>query len=74
MLLILANISALNAVLVNVYSPSANPTGIFGAEMDDNRTQILVRDGFGHTGGVLTCADHIDAGSNVAFTATYRAT
>ena len=67
-------ISALNAVVVNVYSPAANPTGVFGAEMDDNRTHILVRDGFGHTGGVLTAADHIDAGSNVAFTATYRAT
>lgn len=66
--------SALNAVTIIIYSPAANPTGVFIAEMDDNRTHILIRDGGGHTGGALTCADHIDAGSNVAFTATYRAT
>ena len=65
--------SELNAVTINIYNPATAPTGVFVAEMNDDGTDgILIRDGGSHPDGVLTCANHFDAGSLIGFTATYR--
>ena len=65
--------SELNPVTINIYNPATAPTGVFVAEMNDDGTDgILIRDGGSHPDGVLTCANHFDAGSLIGFTATYR--
>lgn len=63
-----------NAVTVIIFSPSVNlEYNLCGEITNTHTTSILLRDKMGFTGGVAAVADHIDAGSLLAFTATYVA-
>jgi len=66
--------AGLNAVTVIIFSPSANlEYNLCGEITSTHTTSILLRDKMGFTGGVQAIADKIDAGSLLAFTASYVA-